>query len=244
MSLLISTFYREAPREATVTVAGGLAETTNRAVNVSLSTADHVTGFNNVTKMKIWGDIDPNFEPEFYAPTEVDAKWLQYEPTVPIVLTAGNGLKTLSAKLMNASDVETKVMTKTVTLKADPHPTVLWTDEQQIPPAGGSFQFGWSSSHDWDTMVVVQAPSDEATFTECEQLIEVIGPGYAGVHYTVTVRMPELAAQDIAPTQSGVKMLRIFISANGNWYSLPIVPEPFRVGVWDESVWDGDDRWG
>lgn len=243
MSLLISTYYAESPREAAISVAGGLQVVTNRLINVTLSTFDWVTGFDNVTEMKVWGDLDPNFQPERFGVNPAGAEWIPFEKVFPVVLSAGNGNKTITAEMRNASGVVSADLTNTVDLEADPHPTVLWTDGQQLPSATGDFQFGWSSSHPWDTTVIAVAPSDDAPFDDCEPLIELIGPGTAGTLYVTNVNTLSMTQVDPAPTQSGIKRLRIFISSGGKWYSLPIVPEPFHVAVWDESVWDGDDRW-
>lgn len=245
MSLIVSTYYAESPRDPLLTVGGGLDVVANRLINVTLSTADWVTGFDNVVEMKVYGNFDPNFQPERFGidPVGIDAEWIPYEPTFPIVLSAGNGTKTITAMMRNASGVSSDELTKNFELDCDPHPTVLWTDGQLLPSATGDFQFGWSASHNWDTMVVAIAPADDATFDDCEQLIELIGPGTAGTMYVTNVNIFAMTGVDPAPTQSGTKMMRIFLSANGNWYSMPLVPEPYHVAIWDTSVWDGDDRW-
>lgn len=243
MSLIVSTYYSEPPREADAIVAGGLTEVANRMVTVTLSSVDWVTGTNSVTDMKLYGDLDPNYMPERYGITHVGelAPWIPFESTATIVLTAGNEQKLVYAQLRNASGVVTPEMFRFVVLNAEPHPTVLWTDGQQTPDT--NFQFGWSCSHDWDTMVVTIAPADDATFDESTPLYEFIGPGTAGTMYVVNVDMPTLAVTDPASPQSGIKRMRIWITNGGKWYSLPIVPELFHVWIWDESVWDGDDRW-
>ena len=221
MTLLSTALYREAPRTPAIIVAGGVEMVRNRLVKVNLTTRDFITGFNNVSEMKVWGDIDPNFRPERYGADEGDSAWVPFEAYFALVIegTDASVSKSIHAKIRNVSGVETAELSAVFSLDASPHPTVLWTDERRVPPIDGVFQFGWSSSHDFDSMALALAPFDEAGFEQCKVLVADETPGIAGEHRTVTVQGSDLMAADLTPTQSGAKLMRLFISVDGTWYS-------------------------
>jgi TonB family protein len=64
----------------------------------ALGTADHDAGANDVSSMKIWGDVDPDADPAI-ATTEASSEWLPYQSQVAVMLSAGDGVKALHARL-------------------------------------------------------------------------------------------------------------------------------------------------
>lgn len=88
----------QAPAKPTLLINGGSALTGDRAAWVEIGTSDYLTGANDVSQMKIWGDVDPSADPSFTV-AEADAQWIVFDPQVPVLLSAGSGRKYLYARL-------------------------------------------------------------------------------------------------------------------------------------------------
>lgn len=199
-------------------LAGGITTTTRRDVPLVISTSDYGTGYNNIAEMKVWGDIDPAFYAEYFSSTEGGARWQPYAPLKQIVLSAGDGTKTVSVRIRNGTGVETEIMTDSVDLVAgEPHVSILWSDGERAPMMDGNVQFGWSCSHAFTEAAVCMVPSVYSAYAEGEVLATYSAAG-AGVHQWFTQDMATFLTKDIHPTQSGEKPLKVFVRVGGIWY--------------------------
>lgn len=210
--------FRVTPRDPQLSLAGSLDVARNRSVPLILSSVDYVTGHGNVAEMKVWGDIDPGFHPEWFASSEGAARWIPFAALTTLVLSAGDGTKTVSARIRNASEVQSDVMTDSVDLVADPHVTVLWKDSVRTPSMDAEVRFGWSTSHDFTARSIRIAQFDDAHFESCVE-VSSGGGGTAGAHQWQIVPMSDILAADIYPTQSGRKTVKVFVQVDGVWVS-------------------------
>lgn len=218
MTVLRLPVYRSQPRTPEIMLAGGVARTETRDVPLILSTSDYGTGYNNIAEMKIWGDLDPGFYPEYFGADEVDARWQPYAPLKQIVLSAGDGTKTVSAKIRNGTGVETSTLSDSVDLvTTKPHASILWADGARAPMMGGAVQFGWSSSSDFDAAAVCMVPSLYSVYGE-GVVLQSYPAGSAGVHQWFTQAMDDILPKDLYPTQSGEKPLKVFIRVGDTWF--------------------------
>lgn len=87
-----------APANPTMLLNGGASTTAEQDIWVYLTTADYLTGANDVAEMKIWGDVDPTADPAFTI-AEADAQWLPYTEQVAVMLSSGDDRKYLYARL-------------------------------------------------------------------------------------------------------------------------------------------------
>lgn len=210
--------FRTAPREAFISVAGGIPEVHMRQVPLAVSSIDHVTGYGNVTEMRVWGDIDPGFLPSIFGPEQGDSRWIPFSPVQTLVLSAGDGEKVINAQIRNGSRFETSVMTDEIVLKATPHVTILWMEDKRVPSGSSDVAMRWSASHDATASRLMVAPHAEATMDECALLNES-GALTAGMARYELVDVAHLIAADIHPTQSGKKVIKVFAEIDGVWVS-------------------------
>lgn len=197
---------------------GGLLTAESREVPLSLSSADYGTGFNNVVEMKVWGDLDPAFKSELFGQIEGDSRWIPFKGLFSIVLSAGSGDKTISAKIRTATGVESDEMSKTVNLSVTtPEASILWSKNDVAPKIDTSVQFGWSASHAFTEAAVCVAPTLQSSYEECTPVL-TYGAGAAGEHQWCELSISSLMASDLYPTQSGEKPLKVFVKVGGTWY--------------------------
>ena len=95
----------QAPANPSLLINGGAAVTGERDVYVDLTTSDAGPG-GDVYQVKIWGDVDPTADPAFSV-SEADSRWLPFESTLPVLLSAGSGRKHLYARLRDDVGNET-----------------------------------------------------------------------------------------------------------------------------------------
>lgn len=218
MTVLRLPVYRSEPRSPEIMLAGGVARTETRDVPLIISTSDYGTGYNNIAEMKVWGDLDSGFYPEYFGATEGESRWQPFTPLKQIVLSAGDGTKSISAKIRNGTGVETPVMTDTVELSAGvPHASILWADGVRAPMMDGKVQFGWSSSHPYTAAAVCVVPSLYSKYGD-GAVLQNYPAGGAGEHQWFTQGVGDLLAQDLYPAQSGEKPLKVFVQVDGSWF--------------------------
>lgn len=212
--------YRNGPRRIEASI-GGTGSTSTRAIPLIVNSVDYGVGFNNVSEMKFWGDLDPGFYPEYHGADEGSSRWQKYQSLRGIVLSAGDGVKTINAKLRNASGSESDLITVSTTLSAaTPHPSILWADMGLVPSVvDGRVQFGWSSSHAYTAASVCMTSKAEAAYEDCEVELISYGSGSAGAEVIVDLDVAsEIMPADPYPTQTGHKLLKVFVQVGGTWY--------------------------
>jgi hypothetical protein len=218
MTVLRLPVYRSEPRSPEIMLAGGVARTETRDVPLIISTSDYGTGYNNIAEMKVWGDLDPGFHPEYFGTTEGTARWQPFAPLKQIVLSAGNGTKSVSAKIRNGTGVETSILTDTVELATSaPHASILWSDGVRAPMMDGVIQFGWSSSHDFAAAAVCVVPSLYSEYGD-GTVLTMYPAGSAGEHQWFLQDVDTFLSQDLYPSQSGEKPIKVFVQVDGTWF--------------------------
>lgn len=159
-----------APASPVLSINDGASVTGEQVVWARITTADYDGGADDVSQMKIWGDVDPSADPSITL-SEAASAWITYEPLVPVVLSAGDGHKSLYARLRDdvgnmslavtdTIDLDTSVPVVTVTTpisrgrisKVTPHHTATFTwkanvdvaayEVRVVPGAGSPHQSG------------------------------------------------------------------------------------------------------
>ena len=103
------------PASPSLLINDGAAVTGDRAVWLTLSSADYVAGANDVSQMKIWGSVDPSAD--LTIGTEESASdWIAFAEQVPVLLSAGAGRKTLYARLRDDVANESPVVSDYIDL--------------------------------------------------------------------------------------------------------------------------------
>lgn len=213
------------PRVASGSLLGGLTKLYSRNAPLSLSSVDWGVGFNSVYEIKVWGDIADGFRPEWAASTEVDAKWRPYEPVVPVVLTTGEGDKTINAKVRTVHGIESETVSTTFEVELpEPHISILW---DYFDPRG-TIALSVTHSHQIDTIRVCLVPSVHAlvddegvtTITERNLIGDPSSRNLAGGVNDFTEDELDLSV-DPYPTQQGQKFIKVFAkrTSDGTWFS-------------------------
>ncbi len=206
-----------APRQVDFTIAGGQTTTRSREVNLTVSSYDFVSGANNVTDLKVWCDLQSESN-RFIAPLEADADWFRFAPSIPIVLSAGAGTKTITVQVRNAAMLTTDEIERSITLlDGDPHVSIMWMSDRRTirsSVVGRMFSAAWSCSHDFDGFEVWTVNSLSSERGDGTLLIAG-GAGAAG-----EVKLTEVDQNDfLALNGAGVRMGKVFVSVGGSWYS-------------------------
>lgn len=205
------------PYASSIVAAGGLATISSRMTTLALVTLDWTTRLGNVTHMKVWGSLDPGFRPEVLGANEGAAKWQPYAPTIPIVVSAGDGTKTIHAKVRNSSGTESEDMSQAFTLDADasPHSTLLWTDGRRSLKPGQTMRYGWSCSHAWTRMDLAISPLDDSPLSDCTIVSSNTTGAAAGAHVAGSVTLAQITAVDPYQLASVTRRLRMFTTVAG-----------------------------
>lgn len=206
-----------APEGADFSIAGGQDSTPVRDVSLTVSSHDHIIGANNVTDVKVWGDVQVECSP-YLGAIEGDADWFRFTPSVPIVLSAGAGVKTINVKVRNSAMLSTNTITRTITLlDGAPHVSVLWKSDRRTirsTGVGRNFTLAWSASHAFTAFEVRSVSNLLATRDE-GTLIASGASGSAG-----QVISTALDHADFDGTNgTGVRMGKVWVQVGGAWYS-------------------------
>jgi hypothetical protein len=139
-----------APANPTLLLNGGAAVTSAQVVQVSLATPDYQGGAEDVTQMKLWGDVDPTADPNVQT-AEGASDWTDFATEAVVKLSAGSGRKTLYAKLRDDVLNETLVFSDFIDLDLTAPVVSISTavDRSRISkvPGANLAIFGWQSSH-------------------------------------------------------------------------------------------------
>jgi hypothetical protein len=114
------------PQEVIVTLSDGATQTREDYVKLQIVTSDeNTTGY----WMKVWGDINPNYDLEIYPNIEtriaVDfphAVWMPYEEVKYLMLSSGKGTKTIYVVMMDDVGNEGDIATDTIYYLVDHNP--------------------------------------------------------------------------------------------------------------------------
>lgn len=212
----ILTLDTTAPADVTLVLNDGDAFTGSVDATATIGTSDpFTTGY----QVKLWGDVEG-------AATEADAVWVGFASTLPVTLTAGDGLKTVSLRMRDDVGNESIVATDTITLDTlapvititvDPTPVKI----SKVPTFDTSiFTFVVDSdAQEWKVKVVPDANSPESAGTTVPTdggSVNTTGGALAAATGTqVTIKGADLEA---ASPGDGDKLLKVFArDLSGSW---------------------------
>lgn len=217
-----------APGGASLALNGGAATAVSQDITAALTTTDNpTTGY----QILIWGSVDPAANASIQATQGASAwitpTWSSGVANQAVKLSAGDGLKTINARIRDDVWNETATLAQTITLDAAA-PTVNITagpDTTKVSTVSGqrtvnfSFTVGSEAISAWEVAVVANSGSVRGSGT-------VIGTanGSTGVSggalAAAAVQAVSLDARDIqaASAGDGTKVIKIFVQdAAGNW---------------------------
>lgn len=208
------------PQAATFQISGGAPYTTTTAITGDFSTSDTpTTGY----QVKVWsaaGDISGG------ATTEGAATWVGYTTALALTLTAGDGSKTISAKIRDDVGNESAVLTDSITLDTtSPIPTISVafaplkiSKIATFDTSTGSFQSD-TAIQAWKIKVVPATGSIHSAGTQIPTTAgstNVTGGALAATtNQSVSITGTDL---ETASAGDGAKIVKVFVQdLAGNW---------------------------
>lgn len=205
----------------TTAPTGGSISLPASASSVNIAATLSATG---ATYMKLYGDICASAGGAAIA--EADASWVAYSQSADIILTSGDGTKTVYAKFKDdVGNVSAAVSASTVLDTSAPVVTIVGPDVSTISKVSGynvsAFSFSASEAFvEWTVRVVPSADSAHTAGTE----IPTTG-GSTNMHgTTATAASTPISCSiygadlETASSGDGTKIVKVFVKdANGNW---------------------------
>jgi hypothetical protein len=227
-----------APGGPALALNGGATATTSVDITAALTTTDNpVTGY----QIAIWGSVDTAFNasiqtnaPGGAAPASswITPTWSGTGPFTAnqaVRVTAGDGTKTINARIRDDVWNETATLTQTISLDTVA-PTVNWTtgpDTTKVSTVTGkrtvnaTFTVGSEAITAWEVAVVANSGSARGTGTVIGTANGSTGVS-GGAKAAAATQAVVLDARDIqaASAGDGTKVIKVFVSdAAGNWSS-------------------------
>lgn len=211
------------PGTPTFSIASGATFVTSVSTTANFTTADTpTTGY----QVKIWGTgIDKTFNASIQD-TEVASEWITFAASVAIKLTAGDGLKTVKAKIRDDVWNETAELSDTVTLDTTvPVATVSsGPDVEKVSKISGKRTVSFEFQSDvaiqaWKVKVVPATNSIHSAGTQIlttNGSTNVTGAALAKeTNKAVTIDGRDL---EVASSGDGKKIIKVFVQDEaGNW---------------------------
>lgn len=205
-----------APAGLSLKLNSGATYSTSNTVTATISVSDEATtGY----QMKIWGIKA--------AAAEADASWETFATSKSIVLTDGDGLKTVSIKVRDDVGNESAAVTASITVNtAVPVVTITGPDKTKISKVSGfdTCAFSFTSDVDFEEYVVKVVPNSSSLNTAGTQIPTTGGStntsGKAGGYKKATAIDVTIKGADLATASSGdgTKIVKVFVrNAAGTW---------------------------
>ena len=205
-----------APAGLSLKLNSGATYSTSNTVTATISVSDEATtGY----QMKIWGIKA--------AAAEADASWETFATSKAIVLTDGDGLKTVSIKVRDDVGNESATVTASITVNtAVPVVTITGPDKTKISKVSGfdTCAFSFVSDVDFEEYVVKVVPNSSSLNTAGTQIPTTGGStntsGKAGGYKKATAIDVTIKGADLATASSGdgTKIVKVFVrNAAGTW---------------------------
>jgi len=205
-----------APAGLSLKLNSGATYSTSNTVTAAISVTDEsTTGY----QMKIWGIKA--------AAAEADASWETFAASKSIVLTDGDGLKTVSIKVRDDVGNESAAVTASITVNtAVPVVTITGPDKTKISKVSGfdTCAFSFTSDVDFEEYVVKVVPNSSSINTAGTQIPTTGGStntsGKAGGYKKATAIDVTIKGTDLATASSGdgTKVVKVFVrNAAGTW---------------------------
>lgn len=217
-----------APGGATLVLNGGATYATSLTLSAVLHTSDSpTTGY----QIKIWGTgIDETANASIQE-DEVDSSWISPtwssgDATQAVVLSAGDGLKTISAKIRDDVWNETAELTDTITLDTVAPVVTISSgpDVTKISKVSGKrvATFAWQSDTAYQAYKVKVVPASGSAESAGTTLLTTNGStnvsggaGAATTDKTTTIDGRDL---EVASAGDGTKVIKVFVQdLAGNW---------------------------
>lgn len=205
-----------APAELALKLNNGATYATSNTVTASITLTDEVTtGY----QMKIWGIKA--------AAAEKDASWETFAASKSLILSDGDGLKTVSIKVRDDVGNESAAVTASITVNtAVPVVTITGPDKTKISKVTGfdTCAFSFTSDVDFEEYIVKVVPNTSSLNTAGTQIPTTGGSsntsGSAGGYKKATAIDVTIKGADLATASSGdgTKIIKVFVkNAAGTW---------------------------
>lgn len=205
-----------APSGLTLKLNAGAQYATSNTVTASIAVADTTTtGY----QMKIWGTKA--------AETEEKASWETFAASKSIVLTDGDGLKTVHIKVRDDVGNESAAVAASITVNTTvPVVTITGPDKSKISKVTGFdvCAFSFTSDVDFEEYTVRVVPSESSLNTAGTQIPVTGGSsntsGNAGGYKKNTTINVTIHGADLETASSGdgTKIVKVFVkNAAGTW---------------------------
>ena len=205
-----------APSGLTLKLNAGAQYATSNTVTASIAVSDTTTtGY----QMKIWGIKA--------ADTEDKASWETFAASKSLVLTDGDGLKTVHIKVRDDVGNESAAVTASITVNtAVPVVTITGPDKSKISKVTGFdvCAFSFTSDVDFEEYTVRVVPSESSLNTAGTQIPVTGGSsntsGNAGGYKKNTAINVTINGADLetASAGDGVKIVKVFVkNVAGTW---------------------------
>ena len=205
-----------APAGLALKLNNGATYATSNTVTASISVSDSATtGY----QMKIWGIKA--------AAEEADASWETFTASKSLVLTDGDGLKTVYIKVRDDVGNESAAVSASITVNtAVPVVTITGPDKSRISKVTGfdTCAFSFTSDVDFEEYTVRVVPSTSSLNTAGTQIPTTGGStntsGTAGGYKKATAINVTIKGADLEAASSGdgTKVVKVFVkNAAGTW---------------------------
>ena len=205
-----------APSGLTLKLNAGAQYATSNTVTASIAVADTTTtGY----QMKIWGTKS--------ADTEEKASWETFAASKSLVLTDGDGLKTVHIKVRDDVGNESAAVAASITVNTTvPVVTITGPDKSKISKVTGFdvCAFSFTSDVDFEEYTVRVVPSESSLNTAGTQIPVTGGSsntsGTAGGYKKNTTINVTINGADLETASSGdgTKIVKVFVkNAAGTW---------------------------
>lgn len=217
----------KAPANPTLIINGGASLTGVQPVVVQLSSTDFGGGANDVSLMKLWGDVDPDSNPDIQV-LEDESAWQNFAATLSVRLSAGNGRKHIYARLRDDVCNETVVFSDFIDLDTDAPVVSITTpvDNDKISRVSpcDTATFAWQASASFVEYQVRVVPSIGSP-----SVAGVVIPSTAGSSHTsgsgsfpaTTPITTVIKGTDLATASPGdtPKIIKVFVRTSGGTWS-------------------------
>lgn len=212
-----------APSGNTFSINNDDVYTATSAVTAYFTTEDmDTTGY----EVKVWGDVDTMENADIQS-TEGTSAWVAYDASVAVVLSSGDGSKTLYGKIRDDVYNETSQLSDSITLDTTSPVVTITTapDVSRISKVAGKREvtFTWESDTQFDEykIKVVSASSD--LHTDGTAITETHSSNMSGtdLNYAATTGITSVIdGRDLetASAGDGEKVVKVFVKDDaGNW---------------------------
>lgn len=205
-----------APEGLSIALNDGAEYTTSASVSLKITLTDpQTTGY----QMKIWGINS--------AENEENASWETYTASKSITLIAGDGQKTVYAKVRDDVGNETSAVSDTIILDTQvPSVSITGPDKSKISkvPTFNESRFSFTSDVDFEEYKVCVVPQSTSTQNAGQVIPTTAGStntsGSAGDYPSSTPIQVMINGTDLETVSGGdgVKIIKVFVrTAAGTW---------------------------